>query len=140
MSKYFSDREKRPLIERSIEGAIEKALEEISNNMHSELECRCSYSGDAYYISNPFIDKNVDLRVGLDKYVLPLTCTYKEVYKFVENIIKDKLYDRDDDDSNKPVVYVHSVSICDYEVEILMTVRLLQTKYDGTTADVSVMR
>lgn len=96
--------------------------------------------GDVNRIYNPYIKKDIDLRADLKVYQLPLTCTYEDVYNLINHTIKDKLYDRDDSDSNMPVVYVQDVRVYNSEIEIWMTVRLLQTTWDGTTADVSVIQ
>ena len=140
MSKDFRTKYKHSLIECIVEDAIVKALGEIAANMQSHLEYRCNFLGDYYVAYNKYIEKKIDLRANLNEYTLPLTCSYKDVYNFMESVIKDNLYDRKDDDSNSPIVYVHSVDIFDSKIRIMMSVRLLQTKYDGTTADDSVIR
>lgn len=140
MPKDFRTKDKYSLIEKAVEESIERALGEIAANMQSHLEYRCGFLGDYYVAYNKYIEKKIDLRVNLHEYALPLTCSYKDVYNFVESVIKDNLYDRKDDDSNSPIAYVHNVDIFDSNVRIMMSVRLLQTKYDGTTADDSVIR
>ena len=140
MSKDFRTKDKHSLIEGTVECALERALGEIAGNMQSHLEYRCNFLGDSYVAYNQYIGKKIDLRVNLNEYTLPLTCSYKDVYNFMESVIKDNLYDRNDDDSNSPIVYVHSVDVFDSKIRIMMSVRLLQTKYDGTTTDDSVIR
>lgn len=140
MQKVFRTKDKYSLIEGAVEDAIIRALGEIAANMQSHLEYRSNFFGDCYIAYNRYIEKKIDLRANLDEYTLPLTCSYKDVYNFVESVIKDNLYDRKDDDSNSPIVYVHSVDVFDSKIRIMMSVRLLQTKYDGTTVDDSVIR
>lgn len=140
MSKIFCARDRSPLIEAGVEDSIVRALDDIATNMRSKLEIFISYMGDVNRIYNPYIKKDIDLRTDLKVYRLSLTCTYEDIYNLINQTIKDKLYDRDDSDSNMPVVYVQEVRVYNSEIEIWMTVRLLQTTWDGTTADVSVMR
>lgn len=140
MSKIFCARDRIPLIEAGVEDSIVRALDDIATNMRSKLEILISYMGDVNRIYNPYIKKDIDLRTDLKVYRLPLTCTYEDIYNLINQTIKDKLYDRDDSDSNMPVVYVQDVRVYNSEIEIWMTIRLLQTTWDGTTADVSVIR
>lgn len=140
MSKIFCVRDRSPLIEAGVEDSIVRALDDIATNMRSKLEIFISYMGDVNRIYNPYIKKDIDLRTDLKVYRLLLTCTYEDIYNLINQTIKDKLYDRDDSDSNMPVVYVQEVRVYNSEIEIWMTVRLLQTTWDGTTADVSVIR
>lgn len=140
MSKIFCARDRSPLIEAEVEDSIVRALDDIATNMRSKLEIFISYMGDVNRIYNPYIKKDIDLRTDLKVYRLLLTCTYEDIYNLINQTIKDKLYDRDDSDSNMPVVYVQEVRVYNSEIEIWMTVRLLQTTWDGTTADVSVIR
>lgn len=140
MSKIFCARDRSPLIEAGVEDSIVRALDDIATNMRSKLEIFISYMGDVNRIYNPYIKKDIDLRTDLKVYRLLLTCTYEDIYNLINQTIKDKLYDRDDSDSNMPVVYVQEVRVYNSEIEIWMTVRLLQTTWDGTTADVSVIR
>ena len=140
MSKIFCARDRSPLIEAGVEDSIVRALDDIATNMRSKLEIFISYMGDVNRIYNSYIKKDIDLRTDLEVYRLPLTCTYEDIYNLINQTIKDKLYDRDDSDSNMPVVYVQDVRVYNSEVEIWMTIRLLQTTWDGTTADVSVIR
>ena len=128
MSKIFCARDRSPLIEAGVEDSIVRALDDIATNMRSKLEIFISYMGDVNRIYNPYIKKDIDLRTDLEVYRLPLTCTYEDIYN------------RDDSDSNMPVVYVQDVRVYNSEIEIWMTIRLLQTTWDGTTADVSVIR
>ena len=140
MSKIFCARDRSSLIEAGVKDSITRALDDIATNMRSKLEIFISYMGDVNRIYNPYIKKDIDLRADLKVYQLPLTCTYEDVYNLINQTIKDKLYDRDDSDSNMPVVYVQDVRVYNSEIEIWMTVRLLQTTWDGTTADVSVIQ
>lgn len=140
MSKIFCARDRSPLIEAGVEDSIVRALDDIATNMRSKLEIFISYMGDVNRIYNPYIKKDIDLRTDLKVYRLQLTCTYEDIYNLINQTIKDKLYDRDDSDSNMPVVYVQDVRVYNSEIEIWMTIRLLQTTWDGTTADVSVIR
>lgn len=140
MSKIFCARDRSPLIEAGVEDSIVRALDDIATNMRSKLEIFISYMGDVNRIYNPYVKKDIDLRTDLKVYYLPLTCTYEDIYNLINKTIKDKLYDRDDSDSNMPVVYVQDVRVYNSEIEIWMTIRLLQTTWDGTTADVSVIR
>lgn len=140
MSKIFCARDRSPLIKAGVEDSIVRALDDIATNMRSKLEIFISYMGDVNRIYNPYIKKDIDLRTDLEVYRLPLTCTYEDIYNLINQATKDKLYDREDSDSNMPVVYVQDVRVYNSEIEIWMTIRLLQTTWDGTTADVSVIR
>ena len=84
-------------------------------------------------------DRSPLIKAGVEDSIVR-TCTYEDIYNLINQTIKDKLYDRDDSDSNMPVVYVQDVRVYNSEIEIWMTIRLLQTTWDGTTADVSVIR
>lgn len=84
------------LVEEIIMIAIESALEEISEKMRTRLECRYNWLGDTdgLYHSNGSTEF---LSIHLKEYRIALSdCQYKNIYTLIENILQEKLYDRED--------------------------------------------
>ena len=57
-------------------------------------------------------------------------CTYKAVYDFMENIIKEELYNRTYDDTNMPIVYLSECYLSGTDIIVKMGVTLLQKDDD----------
>lgn len=115
------------LVEEIIEIAIEHALEEVSESMHTHLDYRCNWLGDSdkFYMSD---GKEMRLACGCNKgYFVPLdNCNYKTIYDFIHNILKDKLYDREDTDKNEAAVYLDKCVICGADIVIYMNVAMIK--------------
>lgn len=115
------------LIESIVQDAIQNALEEIDKNLIAHLECRYAWSGDSDEAYNPYTKERIDLWENRRRYTLPINdCTYKIVYDFMENIIKEELYNRSYDDANMPIVYLDECFLSGTNIVVKMSVTLLQ--------------
>lgn len=115
------------LIESIVQGAIQNALEEIDKNLIAHLECRYAWLGDSDEAYNPYTKERIDLWENRRRYTFPINdCTYKIVYDFMENIIKEELYNRSYDDANMPIVYLDECFLSGTNIVVKMSVTLLQ--------------
>lgn len=115
------------LIESIIQDAIQNALEEIDKNLIAHLECRYAWLGDSDEAYNPYTKERIDLWENRRRYTLSINdCTYKIVYDFMENIIKEELYNRSYDDANMPIVYLDECFLSGTNIVVKMSVTLLQ--------------
>lgn len=123
------------LIESIVQDAIQNALEEIDKNLIAHLECRYAWLGDSDEAYNPYKKERIDLWKNRKRYILPTNnCTYKTVYDFMENIIKEELYNRSYDDANMPIVYLSECYLSGTDIIVKMSVTLLQ-KDENEKAD-----
>lgn len=124
------------LIESIVQDAIQNALEEIDKNLIAHLECRYAWLGDSDEAYNPYTKERIDLWENRRRYTLPINdCTYKIVYDFMENIIKEELYNRSYDDANMPIVYLDECFLSGTNIVVKMSVTLLQKGEDKKKAD-----
>lgn len=125
-SNKFDKNSRTNLVEDIIFEAIQQAFYDIDENLYAHLECRYNWLGDTGEVYNPYTKQKVDLLSDLKEYSIPLNkCSYKEIYKFMENIIKDGLYNRKDNDANMPIVWFHSCSLDDTNIMFRMSITLL---------------
>ena len=114
------------LVEEIIMIAIESALEEISEKMRTRLECRYNWLGDTdgLYHSNGSTEF---LSIHLKEYRIALSdCLYKNIYTLIENILQEKLYDREDTDSNTAVVYLHNCILDGSDIVVSLNIVMLK--------------
>lgn len=125
-SNKFDKNSRTNLVEDIIFEAIQQAFYDIDENLYAHLECRYNWLGDTGDAYNPYTKQKVDLLSDLKEYSIPLNkCSYKEIYKFMENIIKDGLYNRKDNDINMPIVWFHSCNLDGDSIVIRMSITLL---------------
>ena len=125
-SNKFDKNSRTNLVEDIIFEAIQQAFYDIDENLYAHLECRYNWLGDTDEAYNPYTKQKVDLLSDLKEYTIPLNkCSYKEIYKFIENIIKDGLYNRKDNDANMPIVWFHSCNLGDTNIMFRMSITLL---------------
>lgn len=114
------------LVEEIVMIAIERALEEISEKMHTRLECRYNWLGDTDGICHSNGSTEF-LSIHINEYRIALReCQYKNIYMLIENILKEKLYDREDSDSNTAVVYLHNCVLDESDVAFSLNIVMLK--------------
>ena len=127
--KKFDKNSRTNLVENVIFEAIQQAFYDIDEKLYAHLECRYNWLGDTDEAYNPHTKKKVDLLSNLKEYTMPLNnCSYKEIYRFMENIIKDGLYNRKDDDANMPIIWFHSCNLDGSNIVVKMSITLLNKK------------
>lgn len=128
----FDKNSRTNLVENIIFEAIEQALYDIDEKLYAHLECRYNWLGDIDEAYNPYTKQKVDLLSDLKEYTIPLNkCSYKDIYKFMENIIKDGLYNRKDNDANMPIVWFHSCILDGDSIVIRMSITLLEKEREN---------
>lgn len=106
------------------ENVQESLKEALDENMHAKLETRFGMLGDDWEYYSPE-GKFLNMRNNIKSYYLPLSdCSYDNIYKLLENILKDNLYDRKDSDANFPVVYINDCRVKGSDIEIKISVSL----------------
>lgn len=112
------------LVENVIIEAMMRVLDELDENMHAKLETRFGILGDDWEYYSPE-GKFLNMHNNIKSYYLPLSdCSYDNIYKLLENILKDNLYDRKDSDANFPVVYISDCRVKGSDIEIKISVGL----------------